>query len=125
MIYGLMSVSPIQIPGINLILYICQTLVKAVSEDDITLLLESWHIIYHLICEELASVFQGWLLDDNCHTVCFQMLDDVLDGRCPKVVAIALHGQSVFQSRKHPIRPASTVRVIVWNIYGCSFFGCR
>ena len=57
MIYGLMSVSPIQIPGINLILYICQTLVEAVSEDDITLLFEGLHIVYHLICEELASVF--------------------------------------------------------------------
>ena len=45
--------------------------------------------------EELASVFQRRFVDDDGNAFGLDALHDALDGGCPEVVGIALHGQAV------------------------------
>ena len=88
-------VSPKNISSIDLPLHIRQTRVKTVGQDNVALGFEGIHVIHHLIANELAAILQCGFVDDDVHSVGFQVLNNVLDGRSAEVVAVALHRKAI------------------------------
>lgn len=76
----LLLVSSEYISCINLILYIIQTSIVAVSDDGMALCLEGFEVVLYSATKEGAALFQGWLIDDNLSTLCLDTLHDALDG---------------------------------------------
>lgn len=58
-------VSSENIASINFLFYIIQTFIVSVGDDSLTLQLECIEIIHNPAAKEGASVFQGWLIDDD------------------------------------------------------------
>ena len=89
-------VSSENIAGIHFLFYIIQAFVISVGNDGLTLLLECVEIVHNPAAEEGASVFQGWLIDDNLCAFSLDAFHDTLNAALTEVVAVTLHGESVY-----------------------------
>lgn len=65
---------------IDLIFYVTEALVEAVGDDGISLCFELCKVVDNEAAEESAAVFEGWLVDDDVGSLCFDALHDALDG---------------------------------------------
>ena len=90
-----MSVSPEQIPRIDLVLHIIQAAIVAIRNDSLTLFLELFKIIYNHAAKEGAAIFQSRLVDDHRSTLCLNALHDTLDAALAEIIGIGLHGQAI------------------------------
>ena len=85
-----------QIPRIHLLLHIAQHIrIEAVGQNNVTLALKALEIVYDFGPEELRSVLQRGLVDDNGNALGLDALHNALDGGSAEVVGVALHGQAV------------------------------
>ena len=89
------SVSPEEIPGIDLLLYIFQRLIKAVCKNDIGSGFELLKIIDHQRSEEGFPVIQRWLIDNDRSALGLDALHDALNAALAEVVRIGLHGKAI------------------------------
>ena len=85
-----------QIPRIHLLLHVAQHIrIEAVGQDNVALALKALEIVYDFGPEELASILQRGLVDDNGNALGLDALHNALDGGSAEVVGVALHGQAV------------------------------
>ena len=89
------SVSPEQVAGVDLLLYIIEAAVIAVGNDGLTPLFERLKVVYHLTAKEGRAILQRRLVDDDGRALGLDPLHDALNGGLPEVVGVRLHGQAV------------------------------
>ena len=89
------SVSPEQVAGVDLLLYIIEAAVIAVGNNGLTPLFERLKVVYHLAAKEGRAVLQRRLVDDDGRALGLDPLHDALNGGLPEVVRVRLHGQAV------------------------------
>ena len=89
------SVSPEQIPRIDLALHVVQAAVITVGDDCLTLFLKVLQIIDHFASKERRPILQRWFVDDYRRPFGFDSLHDTLDAALPEVVTVGFHRQPV------------------------------
>ena len=93
---GSISVSAEDITGIYLAFYVRETVVKAVGNDGLALLLEGVEVIDDFAAEESGAVLKGGFIDDDLCSLSLDTLHDALYGALTEIVTIALHGETVY-----------------------------
>lgn len=89
-------ISPEQIPCVYFILDISKRVhIESICQNDITFVLKLLQIINHKAAEELTTILQRRLKDDDWDTLCLDALHNTLDCGGAEVIAIALHGQPI------------------------------
>lgn len=73
------SVSPEQIAGVDLLLYIIEAAVIAVGNNGLTPLFERLKVVYHLAAKEGRAVLQRRLVDDDGRALGLDPLHDALN----------------------------------------------
>lgn len=84
------------ISGIHFLLYIIQHTIITVSNNRLTLLLESYQVVHHPATEEQRTVFQCRFVDDDRSALCLDALHHSLDGTLAEIVAACLHGEAIY-----------------------------
>ena len=93
---GSMSISAEDITGVYLAFYVRETVVKAVGNDGLALLLEGVEVIDDFAAEESGAVLKGGFIDDDLCSLSLDTLHDALYGALTEIVTIALHGETVY-----------------------------
>lgn len=83
-----MSISSVNVAGIDFVLYVIEDTVIAVGDDGMALFLELIKVIDHLATEESTTVLDGRLIDDNLRSLCLDALHNALYARLAEVVAV-------------------------------------
>ena len=85
-----------QIPRIHLLLHVAQHIrIEAVGQDNVALALKALEVVYDFGAEELGTVLQRGLVDDNGNALGLNALHNALDGGGAEVVGVALHRKPV------------------------------
>ncbi len=88
-------IPPEQISCIHFLFHIIQTGIITVCKDCVCGFLEFIQVIYDFTAEKCASIFEGWLINDNGGAFGFDSFHDSLDTALAEVVGIAFHGETV------------------------------
>ena len=91
----MLSVSPENIPRINLVLHIVEAGVISVRDDGLATALELLQVVDHEAAEEGAAVLKGRLVDDDFRAFGLDALHHALDAALAEVVAVRLHRQAI------------------------------
>ena len=118
------SVSPENIPGIDLLPHIVQTAVVPVGDNGFRLLLEPLQTVHHPRTEESRPVLQRRLVNDDVRTFRLDPLHHPLDAALAEIVAIRLHGQPVHADGdmmlavRIPLRVGGIISGLVQHLVG-------
>ena len=110
------SISPKNVPRINLFLHIIQASIIPVGNDGMALALESIQIIHHFAAEERAAIFECRFIDDDLRTFGLDAFHHTLNARLAEVVRVRFHRQAVHADDTLPLLgriEVSTVVVVV------------
>ena len=88
------SISPEQVSGIDLFLYVVQDGIVAVCDDAAAHFFELFDVVDDLAAEEGGAVLQGGLVNDDGGALGLDAFHNALDGALAEVVAVGLHGQA-------------------------------
>lgn len=80
------SVSPEQVAGVDLLLYIIEAAIIAVGNDGLTPLFERLKVVYHLAAKEGRAVLQRRLVDDDGRALGLDPLHDALNAAGVEIV---------------------------------------
>ena len=88
-------ISSKNIPSINFLFHIFQTIIIAVGYDSMALGFENIKIIHHLASEESCPIFQCRFINNHLSTLCLDALHDTLNGTLTEVIRVGLHGEAI------------------------------
>ncbi len=86
---------PEQISCIHFLFTSSRQGIITVCKDCVCGFLEFIQVIYDFTAEKCASIFEGWLINDNGGAFGFDPLHDPLNTALAEVIGIAFHGKTV------------------------------
>ena len=112
------SISPKQIPGINLLSYIFQTVIIPVGNDTVTLGFKLIQIIDHFTAKKGRPIIQCGFVNNNLSPYCFDPFHDALNGTLAEILTCIYrdHDKSLIKSTIRLCNSSNVIIIILFKL---------